>query len=174
MPISEADLIALEERIKADIRRSQAQLEAVQVLKGKVREDNAGVTANLDLRADIPAPQNFSEAVRQAVLAFGNAEFTVASVENVLIERKVPLPQKNARARIAMILQDLTDRAETITRTFAGAGNVPNRYRGKVSLAEMVGKKKEGEAVSAASPSGTSPVGGLPKVAGTTGSSWRQ
>lgn len=52
----------------------------------------------------------------------------MANIENFLIGMKVPLPEKNARARIAMILQDLVEKKQ-VTVTVKGSGNTPNRYR---------------------------------------------
>lgn len=125
--LSFADLAALEERIKADMKRMESELSAVRILKDRMRVEGGGAQAPLDLGKD-EEKLPFAQSVRQCLPTFSKDEFLVANVESVLKARGVVLPAKNARARIAMILQDLVKKGE-VTVTRAGKGNTPYRYR---------------------------------------------
>jgi hypothetical protein len=109
------------------MKRLEAQLHAVLVLKERTRADTSGVQAPLDLGKD-EKPPKFAESVRQAIATFTNEEFLVVNVEKVLIARNVKMPAKNARARIAMVLQDLVKRGVVMV-AHKGQGNSPYRYR---------------------------------------------
>jgi len=66
--------------------------------------------------------------VRHQIKRFGQREFTVAQVEQLLLEERTSLPGSQPRARLAMILKKLEDSGE-VERTYKGAGSEPNRFR---------------------------------------------
>lgn len=128
MPISLPDLVALRHRIESDILRSQEELKAVQLLEKKLRAENGAAQPELPLDMSRGERPSFADSVRAAVRTYTQDEFTVANIENFLKQQKVTLPAKHIRARIAMILQDLTTKG-AVKIASKGSGNTPHRYR---------------------------------------------
>ena len=159
--LSFADLLALEERIKTDMKRLESELSAVRVLKDRVRAEGVGTQVPLDLGKGDRVP--FAESVRLALSTFGKDEFLVANVESVLKARSVVLPAKNTRARIAMVLQELVKKG-VVTVAKSGKGNTPYRYR--VLVAEENAEKSGGTSVQPLIPPRVkqSPAVGQPKL----------
>lgn len=129
MTISVADIVALKQQIAADRKKLEEREHALSVVAEMLRETDAEASPQLDLAAAGKAKSStsFTEAVRQSVHGFRDTEFTVANIETFLKGNGVRLAA-TPRARIAMILHDLTQK-NVITRTRKGSGNTPHRYR---------------------------------------------
>lgn len=130
MTISVADVVALKQQIAADRKKLEEREHALEVVAEMLREANADSSLDLDLESPAKTPAgkpNFTEAVRQSVHKFRDADFTVSNIESSLKADGVRMAAA-ARARIAAILHELTDK-NVITRTRKGSGNKPNKYR---------------------------------------------
>jgi hypothetical protein len=78
-------------------------------------------------------PPSFAAAVRSAVKRYKpGEEFTVRNIEQILLGDGVKLPEKNARARIAMVLQEMVER-ESVKKSFEGTGSMPHRYKSNLN-----------------------------------------
>jgi hypothetical protein len=127
MPVTVADILALTQKIAADRKKLEEQEHALAVVAQMLRDNNAAASPQLDLPEPARSGITFTEAVRQSVNTYRDTEFTVANIESSLKASGVRL-KEHPRARIAMILHDLTKK-NVITRTQKGSGNTPHRYR---------------------------------------------
>jgi hypothetical protein len=145
MADSVLDLIRdIEREIEAD-KKALAEKEAgLRLLKGRLSMTHAPATPPqapaqslapddlFDLSAlEISQGQRrrtFVDDLKDSVKRFGHQEFNIAHVEAALKRLGIEVAGKTPRSRISASLSRLWDEG-FLVRTFAGSGNVPNRFR---------------------------------------------
>jgi hypothetical protein len=128
MPITLSDLVLLRKKLDLDRKKIEERERAISTVERMLREEASTEQRSLDLPAPVSAQPRFGESVRNAVVHFGTEQFTVPDIEALMKRQNVPLPRKNPRPRIAMILQRLVTEG-AVVRTIEGKGPVPNSYR---------------------------------------------
>lgn len=128
-----AELESLRKKLDQKRRELDEQERALakveQMLREEMEEQAQGVP-QLPIFAPAPSATGFAEAVRIAVAALENMEFTVHDVEDYLETHGYELPKADPRSRIAMVFQSMREKG-LIVRTLEGKGRIPSKYRVK-------------------------------------------
>ena len=125
-PIKIDQISQLRKKLSYERKLLEDRERAISIVEQMLRED--GVQVSLPLPGIALAKQHGLQGnVKHVIEQLGNIEFTIADIETRFKGSELPLPKKNPKARIAMVLQTLRERNE-IVRTFDGAG-APHRYK---------------------------------------------
>lgn len=131
--ISFADLAALREELKEQRRALDEQERALDLVEQMLKAKSSGPRFSVRISPaaqQVPQPGGFTEAVRIVTGQFGEREFTVQDIEEMLRMLDFPIPEVDPRSRIAMVVKQLADEG-AIVRTFEGSGRTPHRYKAK-------------------------------------------
>ena len=152
VPISVPDLIAMRDRVEADIKRLEAEiidaqetLEAITKLEKRLRAENPHQQSH-DLPLIKPRivgspAMTFAETVRTVVKRFNEDDFTIINIENVLKAQGAALPPNNARVRISMEVKRMVANKQ-VAVIEKGKGTNPFKYR-------YIGEPGKGKGLSA-------------------------
>lgn len=134
------DLDELKREIEVD-RKALAEKEAVlrflearqgrkPVAQGVEQSEKHDQEALFTLDELVPESgrQPLIEHVKEILPRFGDQEFTVVHVDAALKQIGVEVSGRLPRSRLSTILGKLDERG-VVTKTFQGAGNVPNKYK---------------------------------------------
>lgn len=122
------ELEALRKKLDRDRMELEERERALAKVEEMLREEMARAQPELPTLESMPKPDGLSDAVSIAVSALAGREFGVPDIEDYLRTQGFPLPEKEPRSRIAMVVQKLLER-RVITRTFEGKGRAPHRYQ---------------------------------------------
>ena len=159
MPITVADLVALEEKLQSERKRfledNDKSLAAVAHLKKNLKAEEYPEQSILNLANIERTPpthpklpeMSFAALVRNAASRFPEEVFSVGNIENVLQAQSAKLPPNNLRTRIAMEVKRML-KIGLVALVAKGRGTEPNKYR---YIGEQ--KKTEGTSVNALDPS---------------------
>lgn len=75
--------------------------------------------------------RTLTQNVSDVIAGFGDEEFVVGDVYDVLLKNGVELPDQ-PKSKITTVLARFAERGDLV-QTFKGGGNVPNRYRRRAS-----------------------------------------
>lgn len=130
MPISPSDIVVLRKRIEIERKQLEEQERALKVVEEMLRgqKGHNGHQPELNLPHAPLVRTGFAQGVRDVVKQFGESEFTVAGIEDLLKTKGVQLPKKNSRPRIAMVLQAMVKKKQ-IKVSFEGTGSTPHRFK---------------------------------------------
>jgi len=134
MPITPADIVALQQQISIERQKLDDREKALAVVAEMLREQTdaqTGKQPQLDLPPTLAPAQGgptFTSRIRDAVGHFVAQEFTVVHIED-LLKAHGGIPSMNdPRSRISMVLGDMTKKG-LLAVTHKGNGNQPYRYR---------------------------------------------
>jgi len=131
-----AELESLRKKLdqkRRDLDEQERALAKVEQMLREEMEAQAHEPPQLPIYAQAPISTGFVEAVRIAVTALGNTEFTVHDVENYLEAQGFDMPKVDPRSRIAMVFQSMRNKG-LIVCTLEGKGRTPSQYRVKKDL----------------------------------------
>lgn len=130
--ITSADIASLRRGLAAErkaIDERERALDLVEdMLRKKAPAQQSGAGNGVPPQTP-PEPGGFTETVRRVVTtSFGASEFSVADIEAAMDTLGFPLPKKDPRSRIAMVVKEMLD-DKKIVRIFQGEGRTPHRYK---------------------------------------------